>query len=143
MEIKPEIFRQYDIRGVVDQDLNSESVKLLGQGIGTYFRQRQKEEVVLGRDCRLSSPLLAKAMTDGLLATGCRVIDLGIIPTPLLYFAIYSQDREAGVMITGSHNPPQYNGFKIMIGQETLYGQAIQDIYTIINKVILSTNQAR
>ncbi len=134
MEIKPEIFRQYDIRGVVDQDLNSESVKLLGQGIGTYFRQRQKEEVVLGRDCRLSSPLLAKAMTDGLLATGCRVIDLGIIPTPLLYFAIYSQDREAGVMITGSHNPPQYNGFKIMIGQETLYGQAIQDIYTIIKQ---------
>jgi len=134
LEIKPEIFRQYDIRGVVDQDLNSESVKLLGQGIGTYFRQRQKEEVVLGRDCRLSSPLLAKAMTDGLLATGCRVIDLGIIPTPLLYFAIYSQDREAGVMITGSHNPPQYNGFKIMIGQETLYGQAIQDIYTIIKQ---------
>ncbi|MFQ5721192.1 MAG: phosphomannomutase/phosphoglucomutase [Candidatus Aminicenantales bacterium] len=132
MDIKPEIFRQYDIRGIVDQDLTFETVKVLGQAIGTYFRQHQKQEVALGRDCRLSSPLLAKAMSQGLLSTGCQVVDLGIIPTPLLYFAIYSQPREAGVMITGSHNPPQYNGFKIMIGQETLYGQAIQDIYALI-----------
>ncbi len=134
MEIKPEIFRQYDIRGIVDQDLTAATVKLLGQGIGTYFRQHQKQEVVLGRDCRLSSPLFAEAMTQGLLSTGCRVVDLGIIPTPLLYFTIYYQHREAGVMITGSHNPPQYNGFKIMLGQETLYGSAIQDIYAFIKQ---------
>jgi len=73
-------------------------------------------------------------MTQGLLSTGCRVVDLGIIPTPLLYFTIYYQHREAGVMITGSHNPPQYNGFKIMLGQETLYGSAIQDIYAFIKQ---------
>jgi len=134
LEIKPEIFRQYDIRGIVDQDLTAETVKVLGQSIGTYFRQHQKQEVVLGRDCRLSSPLFAEAMTQGLLSTGCRVVDLGIIPTPLLYFTIYYQQREAGVMITGSHNPPQYNGFKIMLGQETLYGSAIQDIYAFIKQ---------
>ena len=134
MEIKPEIFRQYDIRGIVDQDLTAETVKVLGQSIGTYFRQHQKQEVVLGRDCRLSSPLFAEAMTQGLLSTGCRVVDLGIIPTPLLYFTIYYQHREAGVMITGSHNPPQYNGFKIMLSQETLYGSAIQDIYAFIKQ---------
>jgi len=134
LEIKPEIFRQYDIRGIVDQDLTAETVKVLGQSIGTYFRQHQKQEVVLGRDCRLSSPLFAEAMTQGLLSTGCRVVDLGIIPTPLLYFTIYYQHREAGVMITGSHNPPQYNGFKIMLGQETLYGSAIQDIYAFIKQ---------
>lgn len=132
MKIKPEIFREYDIRGIVDKDLTPDTVELLGKGIGTYFRQHKRKEVVLGRDCRLSSPLLSEALTRGLLSTGCHIIDLGIIPTPLLYFAIYYKKKEAGVMVTGSHNPPEYNGFKIMIGEETLYGEAIQDIQAII-----------
>jgi len=130
--IKPEIFREYDIRGIVDKDLNSETVELMGKGIGTYFRQKEKREVVLGRDCRLSSPTFSEVLTNGLLSTGCRIIDIGTLPTPLLYFMMYHKKKEAGVMITGSHNPPEYNGFKIMVGEETLYGEQIQDIYRII-----------
>lgn len=132
MELKPEIFREYDIRGIVDKDLNPGNVELLGKGIGTYFRQKGKTEVVLGRDCRLSSQPYSEALIRGLHSTGCQVIDLGIIPTPLLYFTIYYKEKEAGVMITGSHNPPEYNGFKIMVGEETLYGEEIQKIYQII-----------
>jgi phosphomannomutase/phosphoglucomutase len=132
VKIKPEIFRQYDIRGLVDADLTQETVELLGKGIGTYFRRNQKKEVALGRDCRLSSPLYSKALAKGLLSTGCEIVDLGIIPTPLLYFTIYYKKMEAGVIITGSHNPPEYNGFKMMVGEETLYGEAIQEIFTLI-----------
>jgi len=132
VKLKPEIFRQYDIRGIVDKDLTPETVELLGKGIGSYFRRQKRRVVALGRDCRLSSPAFSEAMTKGLLSTGCSIIDLGIIPTPLLYFAIYYKEIEAGVVITGSHNPPEYNGFKMMVGEETLYGEAIQDISLII-----------
>ncbi len=132
MEINPQIFREYDIRGIVDKDLTVENVEVLGRGIGTYFRRNKKKEVALGRDCRLSSPSYAEAITRGLLSTGCNVVDLATIPTPILYFSIYYKKIEAGVMITGSHNPPEYNGFKVMCGEETLYGEAIQEIYKII-----------
>jgi len=132
VELKAEIFREYDIRGIVDKDLNPGTVELLGKGIGTYFRQKGKTEVALGKDCRLSSQPYSEALIKGLHSTGCQVIDLGIIPTPLLYFAIYHKKKEAGVMITGSHNPPEYNGFKIMVGEETLYGEEIQKIHQII-----------
>ncbi|MGD2294203.1 MAG: phosphomannomutase/phosphoglucomutase [Candidatus Aminicenantes bacterium] len=132
MELKQDIFRQYDIRGIVDQDLTPETVELLGKGMGTYFRQKKCREVALGRDGRLSSPLFSEVFARGLLSTGCNVIHLGTIPTPLLYFAMYEKDYEAGVMITGSHNPPEYNGFKMMVGKDTLYGQDIQDIYALL-----------
>lgn len=132
MKLKKEIFRQYDIRGIVDQDLTPASVELLGKAIGTYYRQKGVKEVALGRDCRLSSPTFAEAISKGLESTGCQVIDLNTIPTPLLYFAVYYKNIESGVMITGSHNPPEYNGFKMMIGQETLYGNQIQEIYHIL-----------
>jgi phosphomannomutase/phosphoglucomutase len=132
VEINPQIFREYDIRGIVDKDLTLDIVETLGAGIGTYFRQNQKKEAALGRDCRLSSPAFSEVMTKGLISTGCRVIDLGIIPTPLLYFSIFYKKYEAGVIITGSHNPPDHNGFKIMVGEEALYGKAIQGIYSII-----------
>jgi len=132
VDINPKIFREYDIRGIVDKDLTPKFVEFLGQGIGTYFRQHGKKEAALGRDSRLSSPAYAEAMTKGLLATGCSVVDLGVIPTPLLYFAVYDKKKEAGVMITGSHNPPEYNGFKMMVGEETLYGETIQDIYGLL-----------
>jgi phosphomannomutase/phosphoglucomutase len=134
VDINPDIFREYDIRGVVDKDLTPESVELLGKGMGTYFRQHNRREVALGRDCRLSSPRFSEILTKSLNSTGCEVVDLGIIPTPLLYFTMYHKKKEAGIIITGSHNPPEYNGFKIMAGEETLYGEAIQDIYTVIKK---------
>lgn len=132
MRLKPEIFREYDIRGIVGKDLTPETVEILGRGIGTYVRRHGKNTVALGRDCRLSSPEFAAALTRGLLSTGCDILALGTIPTPLLYFCVYTQDQEAGVMITGSHNPPEYNGFKLMLGHETLFGQDIQDIRRLI-----------
>jgi phosphomannomutase/phosphoglucomutase len=132
MSLKPEIFREYDIRGIVDQDLTSETVELLGKAIGTYFRRQGKKEVALGRDCRLSSPAFAGYLTQGLLSTGCNVTSLGTVPTPVLYFSIYYKQMEAGIMITGSHNPPEYNGFKMMAGLDTLYGERIQEIFQLI-----------
>ena len=132
MNLNQDIFRQYDIRGIVGQDLTPETVELLGKGIGTYFRQKGRREVSLGRDGRLSSPQFAKSFTTGLKSTGCNVTDLGTIPTPLLYFSIYFKNYEAGVMITGSHNPPEYNGFKLMLGEDTLFGENIQDIFFLI-----------
>ena len=132
MNLNKDIFRQYDIRGIVGQDLTPETVELLGKGIGTYFRQKGRREVSLGRDGRLSSPQFSKSFTNGLLSTGCNVTDLGIVPTPLLYFSIYFKNYEAGVMITGSHNPPEYNGFKMMLGEDTLFGENIQDIFSLI-----------
>ncbi len=132
MKINPKIFREYDIRGIVDKDLTLEFVEFLGEGLGTYFREHEKRDVALGRDCRLSSPVFAEAITRALLRTGCSVVDLGIIPTPLLYFAVFHKKHEAAVMITGSHNPPEYNGFKMMVGEETLHGETIQDIYALL-----------
>jgi phosphomannomutase/phosphoglucomutase len=132
VEINPNIFREYDIRGLVDKDLTPDVAETLGKGMGTYFRLQNRREVAVGRDCRLSSPAYSEALAKGLLSTGCSVVDLGTIPTPLLYFAIYDKSLEAGVMITGSHNPPDYNGFKMMSGQETLYGETIQEIYKLL-----------
>ena len=132
MDINPSIFREYDIRGIVGQDLDEAVVRTLGRAIGTYFLGRGKREIVMGRDCRLSSPSFAEALAAGLLATGCNVTDIGIVPTPLMYFGIFFKKLEAGVMITGSHNPPEYNGFKMMAGEETLYGADIQAIRGII-----------
>jgi phosphomannomutase/phosphoglucomutase len=132
VEINPKIFREYDIRGIVGQDLDEGVVRLLGRAMGTYFLGRGKKDVALGRDCRLSSPAFALALTEGLLSTGCNVTDLGVIPTPLLYFSVFEKKKEAGVMITGSHNPPEHNGFKMMVGEETLYGETIQAIYGTI-----------
>jgi len=132
LNINPNIFREYDIRGIVDQDLTPEVVQILGRAMGTYFRRKGTRDVALGFDCRLSSPAFAQAMAIGLRSAGCDVTDLGTIPTPLLYFAGYYKEKGAGVMITGSHNPPEYNGFKMTLGHDTLYGEAIQEVFSII-----------
>jgi phosphomannomutase/phosphoglucomutase len=134
VEINPTIFREYDIRGLVGKDLTPGTVEVLGRGMGSYFRRRGRNEAVLGRDCRLSSPAFAEALICGLLSTGCSVVDLGVVPTPLLYFAMYYKKKPAGVMITGSHNPPEYNGFKMMIGTETLFGPTIQEVRELIER---------
>lgn len=134
MKIHPGIFRQYDIRGIVDKDLTPETVELLGKGIGTALRRRNCRRVAVGGDCRLSSPAFAAALAQGLISTGCSVVDLGTIPTPLLYFCVYYKQMDAGIMITGSHNPPEFNGFKIMAGKDTLYGRDIQAIYDLIRE---------
>jgi phosphomannomutase/phosphoglucomutase len=132
VKVNPNIFREYDIRGIVDQDLNPDVVRTLGRGAGTYFRRQGRRTVAVGRDCRLSSPSFYRHLADGLKSVGCHPVELGTIPTPLLYFSIFSKPFEAGIMITGSHNPPEYNGFKLMSGEETLYGETIQDVRRII-----------
>jgi phosphomannomutase/phosphoglucomutase len=134
MNINPDIFRQYDIRGIVGRDLTPQTVTLLGKGIGSLYREHGKKTVALGWDCRLSSPEFAQVLSHALRSTGCQVINLGTVPTPLLYFAIYHKKFDAGIMITGSHNPPEYNGFKIMLGQDTLFGDSIQDILRLIQE---------
>jgi len=123
------MFRAYDIRGVVGKSLSAEVARLIGRAIGSEARERGLEEIVVGRDGRLSGPELAAALIDGLRATGLRVFDIGPAPTPLTYFACYHLRTGSGVSLTGSHNPPDYNGFKIVLGGETLSEDAIQDLY--------------
>jgi phosphomannomutase/phosphoglucomutase len=134
MNIRNEIFREYDIRGVVGQDLDRDTAFILGRAVATKVKASSRKEVAVGRDCRLSSPELAEGLIEGLLQSGCEVVDLGVVPTPLVYFSSFYKRKESAVMITGSHNPPEFNGFKIMIGEETLYGDDIQDIFRIIQK---------
>ena len=132
MNINPSIFREYDIRGIVDQDLTPDVVRTLGRAMGVYFRRRGKRQVALGRDCRLSSPAYAEALAKGLRSTGCDVVRSGRSPRRSSISRSSTRSYEAGVMITGSHNPPEYNGFKMMCGEETLYGETIQDIRRLI-----------
>ena len=138
MDINPKIFREYDIRGIVGEDLDAAVVETLGRAMGTFFLGRGKKDVAMGRDCRLSSPEFASAIARGLLSTGCDVTDLGVIPTPLLYFSVFHEKKQAGVMITGSHNPPEHNGFKMMSGEETLHGASIQEIGEIARQGVFA-----
>lgn len=130
--LKASIFREYDIRGIAGRDLLSPDIETLGRAIGTYLIRRKGKRVNLGRDCRLSSPRLHDALLRGLLHAGCAVTDIGVIPSPLLYYSVYKFGADGGVMITGSHNPADYNGFKIMAGKDAVFGQDIQDIYNLI-----------
>ncbi|GAB2574048.1 phosphomannomutase/phosphoglucomutase [Dyella jejuensis] len=128
-DVDPAIFRAYDVRGVVGTSLTADVAKLLGQSIGTVMREKGLHEIVVGRDGRLSGPELAGALSDGLRAAGIDVIDIGAVPTPVVYYAAYRFNTGCGVAVTGSHNPPDYNGFKIVVGGETLSEGAIQDLY--------------
>lgn len=134
MKVRKEIFREYDIRGVVGQDLDRSVAVTIGRAVATKVQRAGRKEVAVGRDCRLSSPELAEGLIEGLLASGCDVVNLGVVPTPLVYFSSFYKKKEAAVMITGSHNPAEFNGFKIMIGEETLHGEEIQDIFRIIKE---------
>ena len=124
--VAPGIFRAYDIRGIVGQGLDAPSVYLIGQAIGSELLDRGEAALHVAADARLSSPELVQALRSGLLATGCDVIDLGVVPTPLLYFATHTGEPGSGVMLTGSHNPRDYNGLKIVLGRTTLADDQIQ-----------------
>lgn len=126
---KMSIFRAYDIRGIFGEDLTEKTAEEIGKAFGTYVGGG---DIVVGRDCRLSSPTLRNAIVKGLISTGCNVIDIGMVPTPVLYFSIIHYKRDGGIMITGSHNAPEYNGFKLCRGSETLYGEEIQELRRII-----------
>jgi phosphomannomutase/phosphoglucomutase len=126
------IFREYDIRGIADKELLDAGIRKLGQAIGTYLVRRKSRKVNLARDCRLSSDRLHDALLSGLLASGCDVTDLGIVPTPLLYYSVFHLKASGGVMITGSHNPADYNGFKVMHGKSTIHGEEIQVVRELV-----------
>ena len=115
--LKPTIFREYDIRGIADSELLSADIEVLGRGLGTYLQRRSGgRQINVGRDCRLSSTRLHDALVEGLLASGCDVTDIGVVPTPVLYYSAQHCKADGAVMITGSHNPAEYNGFKTVCG---------------------------
>jgi len=128
MEYPKELFKAYDIRGVVTTKLTEEVVHDIGMVLGNMALEAKAEALAVGCDGRLSSPLLSKALIAGILKSGCNVFDLGMVTTPMLYFANYELKTYSGIMITGSHNPPEYNGLKMVIGGETLFGEKIQTI---------------
>ncbi len=139
--LKPTIFREYDIRGIADRDLLSPDITVLGQAIGTFLQRNAGRRINLGRDCRLSSSRLRDALCQGLVASGCQVTDIGEVPTPLLYYSVFHLAADGAVMVTGSHNPPEYNGFKVVSGKSTIYGPRIQQILALIESGDLARGQ--
>ncbi|MBE9528559.1 MAG: phosphomannomutase/phosphoglucomutase, partial [Proteobacteria bacterium] len=138
------IFREYDIRGVFGTDLTEETAELIGRGYAVFVEKKiggtarkGRLRVSIGRDVRLSSEVIRDALIKGLTESGIDCIDIGECPTPLQYFSMNTLDVDGGFMITGSHNPPEYNGFKISVGKETIHGSGIQDLKNVIRESVL------
>lgn len=127
--LPPTIFRAYDIRGIVDQELNAQNIKVIAKAIATMVASAGQNSIIIGKDGRLSGDTLTRAVTQGVLESGINVIDIGMVPTPVLNFATHILSSQSGIMITGSHNPQQYNGLKIIIAGKTISGEAIQALY--------------
>ena len=132
MNISSSIFKAYDIRGIVETELTPEIVKLIGKAIGSESIDKGERGVAVGRDGRLSGPELSESLISGLVESGCHVVNIGMVPSPLVYFATHTKGASSGVMVTGSHNPPEYNGLKIMIAGETLTAERIEALYARI-----------
>jgi phosphomannomutase/phosphoglucomutase len=141
--LKSTIFREYDIRGVADTELASADVVDLGRGLGTLLQRRSGPKINLGRDCRLSSPRLHDALLEGLVGSGCDVSDIGVVPTPVLYFSAVHLKADGAVMITGSHNPAEYNGFKTVCGSGTIHGEDIQEVRRIVESCDFATGRGQ
>ncbi|MGE0087058.1 MAG: phosphomannomutase/phosphoglucomutase [Desulfococcaceae bacterium] len=132
--MNPQIFREYDIRGIAGKDMTEEEVFLLGRAIGTFMKLHGCTKLTAGRDCRITSDAYAAQLIQGLVNTGCEITDIGVCPTPLLYFSIPHLKQDGGVMVTASHNPKEYNGFKICKGEDSVHGQDIQKIWNIMEE---------
>lgn len=135
MKVPANIFREYDIRGVADRDLTDDLARAVGRGVGTMLARSTANRplrIAVGRDCRLSSERLFAALSDGLRRAGATVLEIGVGPTPFLYGSVFATDADGGVMITGSHNPGDENGFKIMRGKASFFGADIQDLRKLI-----------
>jgi phosphomannomutase/phosphoglucomutase len=131
--IAKEIFRQYDIRGIVGKDLHPETAEAIGRAYAAYLEQHGiRGAVAIGRDNRPNGRALRDALVGGLTTSGIEVVDIGVVPTPLLYWSLHNLDVVGGIQITGSHNPPEYNGFKLSVGKGSLHGEEIQELYRII-----------
>jgi phosphomannomutase/phosphoglucomutase len=131
-QVSSEIFREYDIRGLVDPQLDPATCEAIGKGLGTTLRRAGAKNVVVGRDVRLSSDRIRDDLVRGLTSTGLDVVDIGVVPTPCVYYALYTMEVGGGIMITGSHNPAEYNGFKTSIGKGSIHGEAIQAVLRMI-----------
>jgi len=129
--ISRNIFRQYDIRGLVPQELDDDTVRRIARAFATMAGEQGLNKVVLGRDNRKSSPHLREVVVEALTDSGCQVIDLGVVVSPMFYFAARHLEIPAGLMITASHNPGEYNGFKVLLGENTIYGDDIQRLYRL------------
>lgn len=132
MKVNKGIFRQYDIRGIYEKDLKGDFAYYLGKSFGTYLKRQGKKSVSVGGDNRLTTPELKEKLIEGLFSTGCEIYDIGIVPTPVLYFSVHYYNFDAGIMVTASHNPPEYNGFKMVVGEKSIYGEEIQKIADIM-----------
>ena len=141
MSVDASIFRAYDIRGVVETALRPEVVRLIGRALGTLYPQCR--QVAVGRDGRLTSKELSESLIAGLCSAGIDVIDIGEVPTPVLYYATHALHTGSGVMVTGSHNPPEYNGIKMVMAEQTLYGEMIQSIYECIRQANFSSGSGQ
>ncbi|MBT6338535.1 MAG: phosphomannomutase/phosphoglucomutase, partial [Desulfobacula sp.] len=130
--MNPGIFREYDIRGVAGKDIKQEDVVSIGKAYGSLLNKQNKRIVSVGRDCRQTSDKFSQLFIQGIISTGCDVIDIGTCPTPVLYFSIQHLNLEGGAMVTASHNPPEYNGFKLLSGTDSIHSQGLQDIRIIV-----------
>ena len=127
------MFREYDIRGIAGRDLDEGNVETLGKAFGTYYRQRGLRSIVVARDCRLTSDAYAAALQAGMQSTGCDLVDVGMVPTPVMYFAVETLAADGGVMVTASHNPPEFNGFKSRTRDRAIFGADIQEVWQLVN----------
>ena len=137
-DIRPSIFREYDIRGIAGRDLNADFAELLGLAYTQYLKSKIKKPtltVSVGWDCRLTSDAYSAALVQGIRRGGVNVVRLGVCPTPLTYFSIFARDLDGGIMVTGSHNPGDYNGFKTCVGKDTIHGQQIQEVRALMDKL--------
>ncbi len=134
MKVNPLIFREYDIRGIAEDDLNNEVLEKISRALGAMFREKGISKVAVGRDGRISSPRISKAIIEGFLSSGLDVVDIGVVASPVFYFACHRWRINGGIMITGSHNPPEYNGMKISVNSATIYGDDIKDILKRVEK---------
>ena len=122
------IFREYDIRGIVGEQLTNKAAAIIGRATGTFFNKNGAKRIAVGYDARKSSPGFCDILTRSLNETGCDVALVGMVPTPVLYHTVFTKPVDGGVMITGSHNPPDHNGFKICLGRSAIFGPQIQEI---------------
>lgn len=132
--MNPEMFREYDIRGITGKDMTEDDVVLIGKGIGTFLQKQGNRKITVGRDCRETSDSYSEKLIQGLTSTGCDVVDIGVCSTPVAYFSIRHLKKEGNVMVTASHNPREYNGFKICSGYDSVYGKQIKEILHIIEE---------
>jgi phosphomannomutase / phosphoglucomutase len=141
--MNPQVFREYDIRGVVENDFDDDFIINLGRAYATILIEAGKHSITLGRDCRLSSDALRDRLLEGLLPAGIDVVDIGVVPTPLLYFSVLHWKMDGGAMITGSHNAAEYNGFKLGVGPTTIFGEEIQRVRKIIEASAFKTTGSK